>query len=213
MVTRTNTYLVNLDSLTKKERKEKAWEDCCNEILNMASAARQHHFVEHVESWVVRAPSQEAQRMRCQSVRPPPPQSTRAFISSSSLQEGRQEGRKARSHDTQCPGSFLGIVGQYPIDSKSNRLVTCWHPSSGFLCSLQTYSKDSSKMFGNSRTSTGYFSNSTGSSVTKCQFSPDIGHTYAKLVFMQYLITAYTHHPHARLIARPHILVRATSER
>ena len=64
------------------------------------------------------------------------------------------------------PGKFLGIVGQGPSDSRSNRLHVdifrfCFH-------SFEVYFIDSSRMIGNSPkspTSTGYFSNSTGSSV------------------------------------------------
>ena len=56
--------------------------------------------------------------------------------------------------------------------------VTCWHPPV-FLHQIGAYSINSSKMIGNflqSWTSTGYFSNSTGSSVTKHRFSPIIGY-------------------------------------
>ena len=60
----------------------------------------------------------------------------------------------------------MGIVGQDPSDSKSNQLHVdifraCFH---SFEVILQK-----------SRTSTGYFSNSTGSSGTKCQFSASPG--------------------------------------
>ena len=56
--------------------------------------------------------------------------------------------------------------------------VTCWHPPV-FLYQIGAYSINSSKIIGNflqSWTSTGYFSNSTGSSVTKHRFSPIMGY-------------------------------------
>ena len=68
-------------------------------------------------------------------------------------------------------------VGQDPSDSKSSWLHVyifrfwCFH-------SFEVHSIDSSKMMGNSpevSNFTGYFSNSTGSSVTNRRFFPDIG--------------------------------------
>ena len=73
---------------------------------------------------------------------------------------------------TPVPGNLLGIVGQDPSDSKSNRLQVdtfrfwCFH-------SFEVCSTDSSKMIGNPlkfRTPTSSFSNSTGSSLSKRRF-------------------------------------------
>jgi hypothetical protein len=80
---------------------------------------------------------------------------------------------------TAVPRKFLSIVGQHPINYKSNRL----HVNIFRCCfySFEVYSIDSSEMIGKSPkspTSTGYFSNPTGSSATNCQFSPDSGTHY-----------------------------------
>ena len=81
---------------------------------------------------------------------------------------------------------FYCIVGQDPSDSKSSRLHVdivfryCFHSLEEVYSSI-----DSSKMIGNSPlkspTSTRYFSNSTGSSVTNHRLFPDIdGHITTK---------------------------------
>ena len=75
------------------------------------------------------------------------------------------------------PVKFLGIVGQDPSESKFNQL----HVHMIFrLCfySFQVYSMDLlnwSAILMKSQTSTNYFSNSTGSYVTNCRFSPSSG--------------------------------------
>ena len=55
----------------------------------------------------------------------------------------------SRIHENQCPhGKFLGIVGQDPSVSESNRLhVDIFR---FFFHSVEVYSIDSSKMIGNS---------------------------------------------------------------
>ena len=74
------------------------------------------------------------------------------------------------------PRKFLGIVGQDPSDSKSSRLhvdiFQFWFMHSRYILQipLKWY-----VILLKSRTSTGYFSNSTGSSVTNRQFSLDSG--------------------------------------
>ena len=76
----------------------------------------------------------------------------------------------------QWPGRFWGIIGQVPSVSKSNRLhvvifrfffinlrYILWIPLKWWVIFLKSW------------TSTDYFSNSTGSSVTSGRFSPFIG--------------------------------------
>ena len=76
----------------------------------------------------------------------------------------------------QCPRSLWAYrVGQDPSDSKFNWLHVRHLPI--LLCSFEVCSIDSSKMkgkFPEVSMSTGYFSNSTGSSATIRQFFPDI---------------------------------------
>ena len=71
------------------------------------------------------------------------------------------------------PGRFLHIVGQNPSDSKSNQL----HVDSFqiWLYLLGVYSLNRSVILLQSQTSTGYFSKSTGSSVTNRWSSPSPG--------------------------------------
>ena len=77
----------------------------------------------------------------------------------------------------QWSGRFLGITGWYPRVCKSNRLhvhiVRFSFIEMGYI--LQIPLKWSVN-FLQSLTSTGYFTNSTGSFVTNCRFSPIIGH-------------------------------------
>jgi hypothetical protein len=73
------------------------------------------------------------------------------------------------------PGKVLGIDGQDLSDSRSSRLHVDIFRFSFYSVEVYYSCIDSSKMIENSpadRTSTGYFSNSTGSSVTDWRFSP-----------------------------------------
>ena len=70
------------------------------------------------------------------------------------------------------PGKFLGIVGQDPSDSQSNRV----HVDILWFCFIHLryilyIPLKWLVILLKSLTSTGYFSNSTSSSVTNCQFS------------------------------------------
>ena len=74
---------------------------------------------------------------------------------------------------SQWLGRFLGIIGWDPSVHLQVQLVTCWHPSI-FYINLRYISYISLKwlvILLKSWTSTNYFSNSTGSSVTNCWFS------------------------------------------
>ena len=79
----------------------------------------------------------------------------------------------------QCLGGFLSTTTPYPSVPKSNRVHVCILWISFIKSGI--YSTNSSKTIGNyfscslGLTSTGYFSNSTSSSVTNCWFSPIIG--------------------------------------
>ena len=77
----------------------------------------------------------------------------------------------------QCPGRFLSITSQYPSVLKSNRLhvqiLSCSLIKLGIL--YRQSPLNWSVIFLQSWTSAGYFSHSTGSSVTNCRFSPIIG--------------------------------------
>ena len=80
------------------------------------------------------------------------------------------------------PGKFLGIVGQDPSDFTSNRLhVDIFRFLFIHLRHVLLIPLNWSAIFLESRTSTGYFLNSTGSSVTNRQFSssPGMSHKYA----------------------------------
>ena len=82
-----------------------------------------------------------------------------------------------------CPGScWANRVGQDPSDSKSNWLVTCWHLLVLMLSFnwgiLYRFPLEWSVSFLKSRTSIGYFLNSTGSSATNHRFFPDIGEAH-----------------------------------
>ncbi len=73
-------------------------------------------------------------------------------------------------------GRFLGIIGWDPSVCKSNRLhVHILRFSFIRLGYILYISLKWSVIFLQSSTSTGYFSNSTGSFVTNCRFSPIIG--------------------------------------
>ena len=76
----------------------------------------------------------------------------------------------------QLSARFLGITGWDPCVCKSNRLHVdiLWFSCTKFGYILQIPLKWSVN-FLQSWTSTGYFSNSTGSFVTNCRFSPIIG--------------------------------------
>ena len=71
------------------------------------------------------------------------------------------------------PQKFWGIVGQDPSDSKSNQLhVDIFRFCFNHLRHILQIPLKWSAILLNSPTSTGYFSNSTGSSVTNRRFSP-----------------------------------------
>ena len=77
---------------------------------------------------------------------------------------------------TQWSGRFLGITGWAPIVCKSNRLhvdILRFSFIISGICSTYSWSVN----FLQFRTSTSYFSNSTGSFVTNYRFSPIIGGT------------------------------------
>ena len=72
----------------------------------------------------------------------------------------------------QCPGRFLGITGQYPSVCKSNQLhVDILRFSFIKLGYILYILLKWPIIFLQSWTSTGYSSNSTGSSITNCRFS------------------------------------------
>ena len=100
-------------------------------------------------------------------------------------------------------------LSQDPSDSKSNRLHVddifrfCFH-------SFEVYSTiNSSKMIGNSHevsTSTGYFSNSTGSSAPNRRFSPSIGGGHVNLplaILGQHPSLALSFRPRCSILLKP----------
>ena len=90
----------------------------------------------------------------------------------------------------QCPGRFLGITGWDPSVWKSNRL----HVDSFWLSFIKLgwilqIPLKWWVIFLQSWTSTGYFSNSTSSSVTNCRFSPITGLLHYIWYFFVTMIT------------------------
>ena len=96
---------------------------------------------------------------------------------------GTLQMHRLSSKNNQWLGRFLGITGWEPSFCKSNRLhVDICQFSFIKLGYISHIPLKWSVNFLQSWTSTGYFSNSTGSSVTSCLFSPIIWNNRLKFI-------------------------------